>query len=723
MHTIFALLLTLLCTVSATSIEDVVVLTIGGGDSNGHARFLRSAKVYNYDIRMLGDKTGPVEDSVKLQLVKEAVAKIAKEHSDKLVLYVDGPDAVLSAGPLRVVEELTRDREGPGGPLKVLLSADGVCWPDKALAKKFPKPARGRRFFDSGAFVGQAGVLERLFKEASGKETSLQELFTNLYLQGAIRKKYNLRVDHTNTLFQNLHGATGEIEVRFAGTEAYLQNSAYSTVPLVLRANRNTQTALNTFGNYLARSWNPADGCKECWENMLNIEGLEDTAYPIVTLAMFITRPTPFLEEFLLKIAEQTYPKHRMHLYFSNMVEFHSKEVTEWVDIVGRQYKSLKYIPLEAGDKEWHSKNKAVDHCVEKDCDFLMIVDSLAHLDNPFAIKLLVEQNRNVVGAMLARPHKAWSNFWGALTSDGFYARSLDYVEIVQNQRRGLWNVPYIGNAYLISRKLLSDPVLKPSFISKLLDPDMAFCANMRQNGVFMHVTNRLDMGHLVSSDNFVTKNYRPEMWQMFENRWDWEARYLHENYSAGLAENATIQMPCPDVYWFPLFKDRYAADLIAVVENFGEWSDGSHSDKRLEGGYETVPTVDIHMNQVDYRHEWLEILRAYVQPLQLRVFEGYNNDVGPPQALMAFTVRYKPNEQPFLRPHHDTSTYTINVALNRYDVDFQGGGCRFVRYNCSVTDTKVGWMLMHPGRLTHLHEGLYVTEGTRYIVVTFIDP
>jgi hypothetical protein len=32
---------------------------------------------------------------------------------------------------------------------------------------------------------------------------------------------------------------------------------------------------------------------------------------------------------------------------------------------------------------------------------------------------------------MLARPGKLWSNFWGALTSDGYYARSEDYVDII----------------------------------------------------------------------------------------------------------------------------------------------------------------------------------------------------------------------------------------------------------------------------------------------------
>ena len=89
----------------------------------------------------------------------------------------------------------------------------------------------------------------------------------------------------------------------------------------------------------------------------------------------------------------------------------------------------------------------------------------------------------------------------------------------------------------------------------------------------------------------------------------------------------------------------------------------------------------------------------------------------------MSFVVRYRPGEQDHLVPHNDASTYTINIALNKPDVDFEGGGCRFVRRNCSVTKTKKGWAMIHPGRLTHLHEGLKTTKGTRYIMVTFVDP
>lgn len=47
---------------------------------------------------------------------------------------------------------------------------------------------------------------------------------------------------------------------------------------------------------------------------------------------------------------------------------------------------------------------------------------------------------------------------------------------------------------------------------------------------------------------------------------------------------------------------ERYCKELIERAESFGRWSGGGHEpsvDPRLGGGYENVPTVDIHMNQV----------------------------------------------------------------------------------------------------------------------------
>ena len=56
---------------------------------------------------------------------------------------------------------------------------------------------------------------------------------------------------------------------------------------------------------------------------------------------------------------------------------------------------------------------------------------------------------------------------------------------------------------------------------------------------------------------------------------------------------------PCPDVYWYPLISETFAKELVEEMEHYGKWSSGKNEDERLDGGYENVPTRDIHMNQV----------------------------------------------------------------------------------------------------------------------------
>ncbi len=41
--------------------------------------------------------------------------------------------------------------------------------------------------------------------------------------------------------------------------------------------------------------------------------------------------------------------------------------------------------------------------------------------------------------------------------------------------------------------------------------------------------------------------------------------------------------------------------------------------------------------------------------------------------------------------PHHDASTYSIDMALNKRGVDYEGGGVRYIRYNCTVAADQVG--------------------------------
>lgn len=88
----------------------------------------------------------------------------------------------------------------------------------------------------------------------------------------------------------------------------------------------------------------------------------------------------------------------------------------------------------------------------------------------------------------------------------------------------------------------------------------------------------------------------------------------------------ADIAQPCLDVFWFPLVSKTFCKQMIEEMENHGKWSDGGNYDSRLEGGYENVPTRDIHMRQVEWEPHWIQVLQTYIYPMQKKLFAGYDD-------------------------------------------------------------------------------------------------
>ncbi|KAG5900593.1 hypothetical protein JTB14_017451 [Gonioctena quinquepunctata] len=712
--------------------NDVLVYTVATDETDGFQRYLDSAKEFRIRPEVLGFgsqwqggniKTQP-GGGWKINLLKEALQP-HKDDNDKLVLFTDGYDVIFLSGP----NEIVRRFQKTGA--RVLFGAEPFCWPDKNLASQYPEVTAGKRFLNSGMYIGYVPEILKLLSWQEIENTGDDQLFfTNAYLNEEFRESIQMKLDHTSEIFQNLNGVSAEIEIsttplkdKEAEPEKYfIRNVETKTEPLILHGNGVSKPTLNYLSNYVPNTWNSFDGCRQCADGHIDLNKRSTKDLPVVLLAFFIEQNTPFLEEALQKVYSLDYPRKRMHLFIHNSAKYHADLVKNFTERHAKDYVSFKQITAGDGTSEWQARDLSLDYCLAKKCDIYFSVDSIAHIDNPFTLRLLIEQNRTVIAPMLIRPGKAWSNFWGALTKDGFYARSNDYMDIVHNEKRGLWNVPYISTAYLVNSTLLKKfDRTKLNYDKANLDADMAFCQNLRDLDIFIYVSNRVDFGHLVNPESFDITRTEPDMYQIFDNERDWEDRYIHEEYAESLTPDKKDEQPCPDVYWFPIVSQKFTRALIHMMESFGKWSTGKNQDERLEGGYEAVPTRDIHMNQVGWEPHWLQFLQKYVRPLQEKVFLGYFHD--PPRSLMNFVVRYRPDEQPSLRPHHDSSTYTINIALNEVDKDYSGGGCKFIRYNCSVVGTKVGWMLIHPGRLTHYHEGLQVTNGTRYIMISFVDP
>uniref|UniRef100_A0A8C2E9A7 Procollagen-lysine, 2-oxoglutarate 5-dioxygenase 3 n=1 Tax=Cyprinus carpio TaxID=7962 RepID=A0A8C2E9A7_CYPCA len=611
--------------------------------TDGYLRFMRTIRQFNYTVQVLGlgeewkggDVARTVGGGQKVRWLKKEVEK-HKDKQNTVIMFVDSYDVILASGPEELLKKFSRFSH------RVVFSAEGFCWPDQRLASKYPVVHHGKRYLNSGGFIGYAPEVYAIVKQWKYKDDDDDQLFyTRIYLD----KEQRVCVF----------------------VELLTHNEALRSSLLCLYATASAVTLqLNYLGNYVPTAWTYEHGCGICDDDLLDLSGLSEM--PLVHIAVFIEQPTPFLEEFLERLATLSYPHTRLRLFIHNNVVYHEQHVERFWTRHRSLFPGARIVGPEENLKQDQARNMAVEACKKDDsCDYFFSIDSDVALINPDILRILIEENKSVIAPMLSRHGKLWSNFWGALSPEGFYSRAEDYIDIVQSKRVGVWNVPYITQVYLIRGETLRSRLSAVSLYQQEgMDPDMSFCKSVREQGIFMFVSNRDEFGRLVSSTNYNISRLHPDMWQIFDNPVDWREKYVHENYSKIFDDD---ENPCPDVYWFPAFSDRMCDELVETMEDFGGWSGGKHNDERLSGGYENVPTVDIHMNQIQFEKEWLKFLKDYIAPVTEKLYPGYYPRA---QAVMNFVVRYRPDEQPSLRPHHDSSTFTINIALNRKNIDYE---------------------------------------------------
>uniref|UniRef100_A0A452U6J6 Procollagen-lysine,2-oxoglutarate 5-dioxygenase 3 n=1 Tax=Ursus maritimus TaxID=29073 RepID=A0A452U6J6_URSMA len=668
-------------------------------ETEGYRRFLRSAEFFNYTVRTLGlgeewrggDVARTVGGGQKVRWLKKEMEKYA-DREDMVIMFVDSYDVILLGSPSELLKKFVQSGS------HLLFSAEGFCWPEWGLAEQYPEVGTGKRFLNSGGFIGFAPTVHQVVRQWKYKDDDDDQLFyTRLYLDPGLREKLSLSLDHKSRIFQNLNGALDEVVLKFDRNRVRIRNVAYDTLPVVVHGNGPTKLQLNYLGNYVPNGWGPQGGCGFCGQDRRTLPGGQVRRGAGVGWG----------QDWALRQRVPLYPR----LSAPHLQEvYHEPHVADSWPQLQDHFSAVKLVGPEEALTPGEARDMAMDTCrQDPECEFYFSLDADAVITNQQTLRILIEENRKVIAPMLSRHGKLWSNFWGALSPDEYYARSEDYVELVQRKRVGVWNVPYISQAYVIRGETLRTELpQREVFSGSDTDPDMAFCKSLRDKGIFLHLSNQHEFGRLLATSRYDTDHLHPDLWQIFDNPLDWKEQYIHENYSRALEGEGLVEQPCPDVYWFPLLSDQMCDELVEEMELYGQWSGGRHEDSRLAGG----PTVDIHMKQVGYEDQWLQLLRTYVGPMTESLFPGYHTKT---RAVMNFVVRYRPDEQPSLRPHHDSSTFTLNVALNHKGLDYE--------VSPLVSSPRKGWGLLHPGRLTHYHEGLPTTRGTRYIMVSFVDP
>lgn len=94
---------------------------------------------------------------------------------------------------------------------RILFAAEGSCWPDWSLASKYPPATGGKRFLNSGGFIGYASDIYAILTYAPIKnKDDDQYFFTKAYLDEKLREHHQIKLDHKSEIFQNLYSAVGK---------------------------------------------------------------------------------------------------------------------------------------------------------------------------------------------------------------------------------------------------------------------------------------------------------------------------------------------------------------------------------------------------------------------------------------------------------------------------------------------------------------------------------
>lgn len=195
---------------------EVVVFTVATNETEGFRRYVRSAEVFGLDknLQILGKgepwRGGDVKrwagGGQKVNLLKKAVDKL-KGDDAKIVLFTDSYDVVFLASLQDIVKKFNEWKDA-----RVVFSAEEYCWPDKSLAAKYPEVHRGKRFLNSGGFIGYLDDVREMLRYDDIEDGDDDQLFyTKIYLDSDFREKHQIKLDHKSEIFQNLNGATCEL--------------------------------------------------------------------------------------------------------------------------------------------------------------------------------------------------------------------------------------------------------------------------------------------------------------------------------------------------------------------------------------------------------------------------------------------------------------------------------------------------------------------------------
>jgi len=195
-------------------------------------------------------------------------------------------------------------------------------------------------------------------------------------------------------------------------------------------------------------------------------------------------------------------------------------------------------------------------------------------------------------------------------------------------------------------------------------------------------------------------------------------AAYRIEDIDPVLASGhfaSAVSEPAEQIYRFGLFTPAFCRFLIETAEARDDWRtradvlDHPYAQDDSCKSY-CFPDTTVHLERLGLAELYEQVVRRHLEPLIGHLWPVFRmQKINPP-----YVMRYEPGAVRGMAAHYDLETIALVVYLNER---YEGGGTRFPRWNYETGKPPVGTAIMFPGGLSHVHEGLPIASGTRYLM------
>jgi len=671
--------------------DHVLLLTVATDSNDCLDRFILSCNRYGFNPKILGlnkkwtggNMLEGVGGGQKILLLKEYLDNM---NENKLVIFTDSYDVVANDNLMFLLlkyNEMYKD--------KIVFASEPFCWPDETLKTDYPDDVLYKnKFLNSGLFMGMSDDIKKLLHNCTIKSNDDDQLFYTKKYLSSIKNEKNICIDYKNTLFMCMNGQTHRIRI---SDKQNIYDNISKERPVFIHANGDIDIKFlfNHFSNICYSFWNPTYGYKNFMKDNTNISN---------KTVMIVYNEYMRNNESIKGLIDIHYNSDQISfIYITSNAD----------DRIKKKFKN--HIIIDKSEDKYYEKyiyNYIFNILKVNSVDYIFYLNSFVTLNNPTTLKELVYENRHFISPLLKCNETNEVNFTYYSDSSENSKDEGMFDRILNDKISGCWNVRKVSHCYLVN--------------SELFKPDIFPLDNFNENNneLCNNILKKYNLLHLINVDKygFLNRDYSVSKERLdtikltdYKNAHLWEKKYISKSF----IKNFNMKEIGDYIYKFQLFSEQFCKELIDLCNKENSWSKGgdSYYDKRISNK-ELHPTQDIHLKDIGLEKMWKYIMDTYIYKIIWDKFKYHTKKTN-----INFVVKYSMEGQKDLKPHHDASTYTLNVCLSN---DFEGGGCNFIMQEKTINNKDIGSVILHPGKLTHYHEGLPITKGKRYILISFVE-